>query len=491
MDDYQKIVNSLKRRKKGATAADVCAATALPLTTVRDLLPKAADEYSGHLQVTESGEILYDFPDGFSSRYRGAGARLKKFFNFCETAVKAALVFLFKVWIMLMLIGYFALFIALALASVVLSIAAQSRSSNNSRRGTFFGPNLFGLIWRIWFIQEITQPRYGRYYQANKPKNNRPMHKSVFSFVFGEPDPNKGWEEIEDKAVISYVQANRGVISLAEYMAFTGKNSMEAEKGILSFCSRFGGSPEVTDDGTIVYRFDDLLLRADSKNYAELSPPVKRLKIFSFNTKKMNTWFIVINAVNLIFGSYFLYNSLNTGLLVTEIQYQGASYLYAFTHILVNTFTETPPFFIGTVLGVVPLVFSLLFWIIPAIRKLTEKRENEDIKLINFKKLGFGKIWTSPDNFQLKNIVPSSEEFRPKNIADAGDRVIKELGAVSPVEVEQSENGEMVYSFKELEREKLAIEKYRKNIDPAQSKLGNAVFDTLTDTPPALQTKEQ
>jgi len=488
MDDYRKIVNSLKHRRKGATAADVCAATALPLNTVRELLPKAADEYSGHLQVTESGEILYDFPDGFSSRYRGAGAKLKKFFNFCETAVKAAFVFLFKVWIMLMLVGYFALFIALALASVVLSIAAQSRSSNDGRRGAFFGPNLFGLIWRIWFIQEITQPRYGRYSQVyQKPKNNRPMHKAVFSFIFGELDPNKNWEEKEDKAVISYIQANRGVISLAEYMAFTGKNSTEAQKELLSFCSRFAGSPEATDDGTIVYRFDELLLRADSKNYAELSPPVKRLKIFSFNSKKMNTWFIIINAVNLVFGSYFLYNSLNTGLLVTEIQYQSASYLYAFTHILVNMFTDNPPFFIAAALGAVPFVFSLLFWIIPAIRKLTEKKENEDIKLENFKKLGFGKIWMSPENFRLNNIVPSSEEFRPENITNAGDRVIKELGAVNPVEVEQSENGEMVYSFKELEREKLAIEKYRKNIDPAQSKLGSAVFDTLTDAGLAIQ----
>jgi len=481
MDDYQKIVNSLKQRKKGATAADVCAATALPLTTVRGLLPKAADEYSGHLQVTQSGEILFNFPDGFSSRYRGLGARLKKFFSFFETAVKAAFVFLFKVWIMLMLVGYFALFIALALASVMLSVAAQSRSSNNNRRGVSFGPNLFTLIWRIWFIQEITQPRYGRYGQVNqKPKDSRPMHKAVFSFVFGEPDPNKNWEEKEDKAVISYVQSNRGVISLAEYMAFTGKNSTEAERAILSFCSRFGGSPEVTDDGTIVYRFDELLMRADSKNYAELSPPVKRLKTFSFNSKKMNAWFIVINAVNLIFGSYFLFNSLNTGLLVTDIQYQGASYLYAFTHALSGMFTQNPPFFIGAVLGVTPFVFSLLFWIIPALRKLTEKKENENVKLTNFKKLGFGKIWASPADFRLKNIVPSSEEFRPENIANAGDRVVKEFGAIGDVEVEQGENGEMIYSFKELEREKLAIEKYRKSIDPARSNLGSTVFDTMT-----------
>jgi hypothetical protein len=478
MDDYQKVVNSLKRKKNGTTVADISADTALSLVTVRELLPKAADEYSGHLQVTESGEILYLFPAGFSSRYRGLGAKLKKIFGFLKTALKATLVFLFKVWIMVMLIGYFILFIVIALAGVFLSIAAQSKSSGNNRRGGSSGVDIFSLIWRIWFIQEITQPRYGRK-PISKTKNNRPMHKAVFSFVFGEGDPDKNWEENEEKTIISYIQANKGVISLAEYMAFTGRDSVEAETSIISFCGRFGGSPEVTDEGTIVYRFDDLLLRAASKNFPELSPPVKRLKVFSLNTKKMNVWFILINAVNMIFGSYFLFNSINTGLLITELQYQGASYLYAYTHFFLDMVTANPHYFIGIFLGLVPLIFSVLFWVIPAVRRFMEKKENEEIKLSNFKKLGFSKIWFNPLNFQPKKIIPPSEECNPANIENAGDRVIKDLGAISEVDVEQGENGEYFYSFRELEKEKLAIEEYRKNIDPARSELGTTVFDTM------------
>jgi hypothetical protein len=481
MDDYQKIVNSLKRKKKGTTVADVCADTALPLVTVRELLPKAADEYSGHLQVTQSGEILYLFPDGFSSRYRGLAVKLKKLFGFLKTALKTTLVFLFKIWIMVMLIGYFVLFIAIALASVLLTIAAQSKSSSSNRSGGFIGGNLFSLIWRIWFIQEITQPRYGRNYgqPVKKSKNNRPMHKAIFSFVFGEGEPDKNWEENESKAIISYIQANKGVISLAEYMAFIGKDSIEAETSILSFCSRYGGSPEVTNEGTIVYRFDDLLLRAESMNFSELSPPVKRLKVFSLNTKKMNVWFIIINAVNLIFGSYFLFNSINTGRLFTELEYHGASFLYAFTHFFLDTVAANPPYIMGIFLGLVPLVFSLFFWVIPVIRHFMEKKENEEIKLSNFKKIGFSKIWFNPINFQPKKIVPPSEECRPANIENAGDRVIKDLGAISEVDVEQVENGEYFYSFRALEKERRALDEYRRGIDPSQSKLGSTVFDTM------------
>jgi hypothetical protein len=471
-DNYQKVVDSLKRRKKGATVADICAATALSLHEVRELLPKAADEYSGHLKVTQSGEILYYFPDGFSSRYRGLGAWMKKAFGFCKNALKAASVFLFKVWIMVMLVGYFTFFIALALASVILSVAVQSKSSNSSRRNVSFGPNLFSLIWRIWFYSEITRPRYEYGRAARKKTPGRPMHKAIFSFVFGEDDPNKDWEERKNRAVITYLQANRGIISLAEYMAFTGENSIDAEKSILAFCSKYGGSPEVTEDGTVVYRFDELLLRADSGSFAELSPPVKRLKTFSFNSKSMNGWFIVINAVNLIFGSYFLFQSFAA----------GQSYFYAFTHRFIVYFMGTiitePHNFIRIVLGLTPFLFSFFFWLIPLVRYFSEKRENGEIKLENFKRIAFGKIWSSPANVEISNLITPVPECCPENPAAAGDRAVKELGAISAVEVELNEEGKTLYSFSELENEKRAIEKYRAAIDTKRSKLGDTVFDS-------------
>jgi len=78
---YKKVINSLRQRKKGAVAADICAETALSLTTVSELLSKAADEFSGQLKVTESGEIQYYFPNGYTSRYKGFKAVFSKIFN--------------------------------------------------------------------------------------------------------------------------------------------------------------------------------------------------------------------------------------------------------------------------------------------------------------------------------------------------------------------------------------------------------------------------
>jgi hypothetical protein len=471
-DAYQKMVHALKRRRKGVTVADTCAATALPLSLVRELLPKAADEYSGRLQVTASGEILYTFPQGFTSRYRGFRAAGKKFMRTFTAVVSAGLKLLFKVWIVVMLIGYFVFFLTLAVLSVFITIAAQSKSSSSNRRGSvYMGPNLFSLLWRLWFYSELTRPNRGYTPAAKKSGPKRRIHKAVFSFVFGEEDPNRDWTEREQKAIIAYIQANRGVISLAEYMVFSGEGGANVggadAESILAFCARFGGSPEITEEGTIVYRFDELLLRADSGNFAELSPPVKRLKTFSSNSKNMNVWFIIINAVNLIFGSYFLYNSPDAG-----------SFLYSFTYALFQAITPDPAALIRFALGLTPFVFSLLFWLIPAVRRFAETRENEETKLANFKRFGFSKIWQSPLNVMLSRFTPSAAECRPKNMSAAGERVIKEIGVLSVPEVEIDVSGEAVYSFNELENEKRALERYRLKIDPARSVLGETVFDS-------------
>jgi hypothetical protein len=419
------------------------------------------------------------------SRYRGFRAALKRFGGKLLTGLGIAASLAFKVWIMVMLIGYFLVFMAIALASIFISVAANSRDSDNRRGGgLYFGPGIFNLIWRLWFYSELTRALDSRYYGGRQTgrdeRPSRPMHRAIFSFVFGEEDPNKDWTTREKKAVIAYIQAHRGVISLPEFMALTGKPLSESEEAILAFCAEFGGSPEATEEGTIVYRFDELLLRADKRDrsFAGFSAPIQRLKLFSANSKTMNTWFGIINTVNLLFGSYFLYNALHTGAILTQEHFNAASYLYGITYILSGSFMQNPLPLIGIGLGLVPLVFSLLFWLIPALRFWFEKKENEDIKLRNLKRLGFSRIWTQPLAVEPRDIAAEAAECRPKNMAAARDRVIKEMGAWSVPEVELNRQGEPVYSFTELEREKQALEKYRSGVSPERSALGKIVFDS-------------
>jgi hypothetical protein len=405
-------------------------------------------------------------------------------------ASKIAAAAVFKVWIMVMLVGYFVLFMLIALAALLVSVAASSSSSNNSSSnrsggGLYFASGIFNLIIRIWFYSELTKSMDRRYYgygrpaQAQRPKG-RPLYKAIFSFVFGDGDPNAGWAAREKQAVIAYIQANRGVISLPEFMTLTGNSPAEAEEHITAYCAEFGGSPEATDDGTVVYRFDELLLRADKadRSFTGFSAPIKRLFSFSSNTKKMNGWFGVINSVNLIFGGYFLYNAITTGAILSQAHFDAASYLYGVTYILSSTLIANPLPFLTVGLGIVPLVFSVLFWLIPALRYFGLKRDNETIKLENLRKSGYGQIWDKPLAVKPADIAPRAKECRPKNMAAAQDRVIKEIGSYATPDVAIGPAGETVYTFTELDRERAALEKYRAGIKGDASALGKTVFDS-------------
>jgi hypothetical protein len=450
---------------------------------VKDAAPRAADEYNGSLSVTESGEILYAFPHGFKSRRRGAKVLLNKALS---TAGKALLAFgkwAFKVWIMLMLVGYFALFMLLALAALLLSVAASSSSSNNSssRRSSdgaigLVG-GLFNMIIRLWFYSELfgMNRNYGYGYEhsrrpAEKPRG-RPLHKAIFSYVFGDGDPNATIEQRHKSAAIAFIQANKGVINLEEYIAITGKPPADADREITAFCAEFGGSPEATSDGTIVYRFDDLMLKAEN-SARSTAVPYKQLARFSGNTRKMNTWFAVINTVNLAFGGYFLYHSLSPQTGPATL----FNYFYRITGVLLGGGASSAPPFLLPMLGVVPVVFSLLFWVIPIVRSLRLKTENERIKLENLRKIGVQRVYTAPLSVKPAEIKSSMAEAAPQNIVRAQDAIIKELSFFGSPDVTADETGELTYSFTAIKREKDATRAYRDSIDGNAPGLGTVVF---------------
>jgi hypothetical protein len=490
---YAQVVDAFKKSREGSTVADIVARTALPIEKVKELVPMAADEYGARLRVTESGEILYSFPDGFKSRYRGFRATAKRFLAALSKGAVSVGKALFKVWIVTMLVGYFVLFMAIALVALAASVAisASGSSSNDDRSssrrggglgGLYLASRIFDLVIRIWFYSELAKSMdgysYGRRSYAAKPKR-RPLYQAVFSFVFGDGDPNADWETRERKAVIAYIQANRGVIALPEFMALTGATSEDAERRITSYLVEFGGSPEATEDGTVVYRFDDLLRRADrtDRSFAGLSAPIKRLKTFSSNPRKMNGMFIALNGANLAFGTYFLACALTVGPIVSQAQISGGTYLYAIALALFSPLGN-PVTFATVVLGLIPLAFAALFYLIPALRSLREKAENERIKNENLRKDAYRRVWDSPMKAAPQDFDPAAVECRPQDMESARERVLKEIGVYTVPDVSITGDGQTIYSFGELKREKEALERYRGTVKLEDTELGATVFDS-------------
>ncbi|MDR2050113.1 MAG: hypothetical protein LBP69_11745 [Treponema sp.] len=466
---YRTLVSALKRQNSGITVADMAAKTALPLHRIRDLIPRAADEYNARLQVSESGEILYSFPRGFKSRYRGFGP---SFSRFAEKAVSAGKRFFqaaFKVWIMVMLVGYFVLFILITLAAVLFVAAASASGKQRDRRNSgglgnaYLLSRMLNIVFRFWFYKSLMNTGYsGAYSRKRGDGDERPLYKKVFSFVFGDGDPNKDWAEKESVEVIGYIRKKNGVISLPEFVILTGLDLQTAEREILSYCVKYAGMPEATEDGTVVYRFDSLLLTSEkpsARNTVSLKNPWK----FSANNDKTNTAFAVINLVNLGFGGYFL-----CFFLIPAALSSSFSYLFRFVYSSLVALGISPvlPIFIG--LGIVPVLFSLFFWIVPAVRKVLIEKKNAAIGLENRRKQGFAAVWDSP-------VEVTEDLFRD---AEEADRFIKEIGSYSVPDVVIDDRGKTVYSFRELAEEKKALEKYRKEADKNRGDLGGIVFDS-------------
>lgn len=101
--------------------------------------------------------------------------------------------------------------------------------------------------------------------------------ESVFSVLFGDGDPNANLEERRSKAVAQLIRAKGGTLTaeeLAPYMdpedGPPASDEMVDESYVLPAVTRFGGVPEVTADGDIVYSFDELQVSAEGTGRADM-----------------------------------------------------------------------------------------------------------------------------------------------------------------------------------------------------------------------------
>lgn len=485
-----RLVAEFGKLRRRATVADLVAGTGLPKARVEAELPAVADEFGARLEVTASGEILYSFPSGMRSRYRGFGPAAKRAWKGLKRGLVALGTWAFKAWIMVMLVGYFVLFLALALLATLASVAARS-SDRDDRRGGGLGGlwlagNLLDAFVRIWFYSELFKDprqreaeRLGR--QVRKAAR-RPLHKAIFSFVFGDGDPNAAWDETEKKAVVAFVQAHKGVLTMPEFVALTGLSPSEAEDRITRYLVEFEGSPEVSPNGAIYYSFPSLMRRADpaARGLFGTSAPSRRTWAFSANPAKANRAFAAINAVNLAFGSYFLWGSLATRIPAALASGEGVrissgfEYLFAFTGVVLRSYGGFDPS--GLLLwglGVVPLAFGALFYLIPALRASGLKSRNEAIKRMNLRSLAARAALENPSGVRPETVVPTFEEARPADPA-AADKLLRELAAAN--RGEQGTDG--AYTFPDIALAQAEAAAVRAGIKDSDFGLGETVFDS-------------
>ena len=253
------------------TASDVAAAGGVDLDAARYGLTQLASALAGvdgvSVASNADGDLVYSFPAGVRRALAGRSwrARGRDTWNAAKPALATAGRVTFGVALITSVVAVYAAIFALQASS-----SSDDNRGRSSARMPMFNPYFSPL--------DLFFPRRYYYYGLYDPWYRPPpmsFPEALFSFAFGDGDPNKALPAARTRALAEVIRANGGAVvaeQLAPYLdppadlpnargaEFEGTNVDES--WVLPACLELGGRPEVADDGTIVYVFDELQARA-------------------------------------------------------------------------------------------------------------------------------------------------------------------------------------------------------------------------------------
>lgn len=260
------IMRAVEQLGYRVTVGDVATQAGLNVHLAQQGLLALASDTGGHLQVAESGEIAYLFPKNFRTVLQNKYWRLR--LQEWWKKVWKVLFYLIRISFGIALLAAIA---SIAIAIVVILAATnrdgEGRSDRDSGGGMFYMPYFW--ISPDWFW--VFYPNYGEHYQQRRQESsNLNFFEAVFSFLFGDGNPNVDLEE-KRFSLIAGVIRNRGGAVIAEqiapYLDNLGEGfAREYEDYMLPVLTRFNGMPVVSPEGQIVYHFPDLQVTATQRH---------------------------------------------------------------------------------------------------------------------------------------------------------------------------------------------------------------------------------
>ncbi|BBA79331.1 hypothetical protein RGRSB_0797 [cyanobacterium endosymbiont of Rhopalodia gibberula] len=266
------IMTSVEQLGYRVTVGDVATQAGLELNVVQQGLLALASDSGGHLQVAESGEIIYLFPQNFKTILRNKYWKLR----FKETWKKIwnALFYLIRISFGVILIAS-VVFVMITIAIIVVVIRSDSgkdRDYQESRglgyRDNFiFFPSFSDLFW-IFYPDHNYDLYLDKSYQSserNRQESNLSFLEAIFSFLFGEGNPNNDLEKYRWQEIGSVIRNNQGAIIAQQVLPYLDKITQydeDNEDYMLPILTRFNGYPKVSSQGEIIYCFPELQVTA-------------------------------------------------------------------------------------------------------------------------------------------------------------------------------------------------------------------------------------
>lgn len=312
-----KAVESLQYR---VTVGDVASQAGLNVELAQQGLLALASETQAHLEVSEAGEIAYEFPKNFRGILRNKywQLRVQELLNKIWEVVFYIIRLSFGIMLLLSIAIIFIAIIALMIATS----SQEGGGNRNNRRGggfIFFPTNIFYLFDFDYGRGRRRYPNRasgGRSSGSRKERSELNFLEAIFSFLFGDGDPNADLEERRWKTVGNVISNHGGAIvaeQVAPYLDDLGEGwDKEYEDYMLPVLTRFNGQPEVSPKGDIVYYFPELQVSAMQRSKASVSAYLKETKRkFTAATSEQVMISIGLGSLNLV-GAAVLWNMLQS-----------------------------------------------------------------------------------------------------------------------------------------------------------------------------------
>lgn len=268
------IMQAVERLNYRVTVGDIAATAGLNIDQSQAGLLALAAETNAHLQVSESGEIAYLFPPQFRSILRQKYLRLRlqaiaaQLWKGVFFLIRMAFGIFLVISILLILLSIAIIVIAMYFSSSDNSSGGSSSSSGSSHSSGGGSWGISGFFWSDlcnFFAfnasHRSTRLQEQSFHQSSEPLN---FFEAIFSFLFGDGNPNANLELRRNQLVSQVIQNAGGAIAaeqVAPFLAIAPEQSTD-EAYMLPVLSQLQGYPEVSPVGDIIYRFPALQISA-------------------------------------------------------------------------------------------------------------------------------------------------------------------------------------------------------------------------------------
>ncbi|CAI9097735.1 OLC1v1034211C1 [Oldenlandia corymbosa var. corymbosa] len=364
------------------TVGDVASKAGLKLNEAQKALQALAADTDGFLEVSDEGDVLYVFPKDYRAKLTAKSFRMR--IEPVAEKAKLGAEYLVRVSFGTALIAS----IVIVFTTIVAILSSRSEDDNRRGRGRSYGGgfsvNFFpsDLFW-YW------DPYYYRRRRMRDESTDSNFIESVFSFVFGDGDPNQGIEEERWKLIGEYIASNGGVVTaeeLAPFLDVETEDKTDDDSYVLPVLLRFEGQPELDEEGNILYRFPSIQRTA---------APGRRGKKEYLGRK----WANLARGQNFFKENKWSFSKTNASERAMVI---GLGGLNLFGVIVLGTMLNTavePGGFISFVSSIFPLlqIYAGSFFAIPLFRWFSIQRTNAKIEKRNKARESRARVLELPD----------------------------------------------------------------------------------------------